>query len=116
MTEGASKAPEKSEKASTRQSDSAKRAPRLPPYYAAVVTDEQRPKLAAVQTEFADQIKEKREELRKLVKKQDSALRKLLNPKQREQLDKLRSEALARRQASDPDADGEMLDQAAGDE
>ena len=75
--------------------------PRLPNYYARVVTDEQRPKLTAILQEFAPQIAEKRSELQALIGKRDAALGKILTPDQRQEVEKLRAEAASKRQAAD---------------
>jgi hypothetical protein len=80
--------------------------PRLPDYYARVVTDEQRPKLTAILQEFAPQIAEKRAELQALISKRDTALEKILTPDQRQEVEKLRAEAASKRQATGASAAG----------
>lgn len=74
--------------------------PRLPNHYAKVVTDNQRGEINAIQAEYAPQITKLRDELAALTAKRDAAIEKVLSTEQRKQVNKLRSEAAARRQAA----------------
>lgn len=73
--------------------------PRLPNHYAAVVTDEQRTKINAIQLDFAPRIDAKRSELQALVGQRDAAIEKVLTADQRKEVEKLRAEAAAKRRA-----------------
>jgi len=77
-----------------------KRGPRLPAYFAAVVTEEQRAKVLEAQAEFTADIQAKRKELNSLIDQRDTALMKLLKPEQRKAVEQARAEAKARRAAA----------------
>jgi len=89
-------AAQKSSKAAKSERPVAKRATRLPAYFASVIDDKQRAKIQAVQEEFGPKIQQLRDDLKELTDKQESAINKLITPKQRQQIEKLRSEARAR--------------------
>lgn len=76
---------------------------RLPPHFAGVVSSEQREKILAVQAEFAQELKAKRQALKAVVEKRDAAIMKLLKPEQRKQVEQAREEAKARRAAAESD-------------
>ena len=75
------------------------RKPRLPNYYAKVVTDEQRTEINTIQEEYAPQIAKLRAELDSLLEERDAAVEKVLTAEQRKEVAKLRAEAAARRQS-----------------
>jgi hypothetical protein len=91
-------AQKKAESAATEKE--APRKPRLPNYFAKVVTDEQRAKITAIQEEYFPQLQTKRDELKALNSKQDAAIQKILSKEQWEQIEMLREEAKAKRQAN----------------
>ncbi len=74
------------------------RRPRLPNYFARVVTEDQRTKINAIQEEHAPQIARLREELAAAIEKRNAALEKVLTAEQRKEIARLRAEAAARRQ------------------
>lgn len=86
--------------ASAAEEKDAPRKPRLPNYFAKVVTEEQRAKITAIQEEFLPQLEAKREELKSLNARQDAAIQKILSKEQWTQIETLRTEARAKRQSS----------------
>jgi hypothetical protein len=88
--------------------------PRLPNHYAAVVTDEQRTKINAIQLDFAPRIEAKRNELKALVSQRDAAIEKVLSAEQRKEVEKLRAEASAKRKARAKESTKTKQDAGAG--
>jgi hypothetical protein len=85
---------------SAAEAKQAPRKPRLPNYFSKVVTEEQRAKITAIQEEYFPQLETKRGELKALNTKQDAAIQKILSKEQWEQIETLRAEAKAKRQAN----------------
>ncbi|MBL9124846.1 MAG: hypothetical protein JNG90_14510 [Planctomycetaceae bacterium] len=70
---------------------------RLPAYYAKVVTEQQREQVYQVQAEYENQIDTLEAKILELEKKRDDAVRALLTPEQRRQVDQLAAAAKAER-------------------
>ncbi|MGQ9607627.1 MAG: hypothetical protein ACUVTW_15655, partial [Thermogutta sp.] len=71
--------------------------PRLPAYYARVVTEEQRQKIYAIQREYYPRIAALRKQLEDLIAEQNGKIEAVLTPQQKAELERLRGEAAARR-------------------
>jgi hypothetical protein len=76
---------------------------RLPPYFADVVTAEQREKIYAIQSKFADQIKDLNEQLAAVAKKQNDEIDAVLTAEQKEKIDAARAEAVAKKKKKSDD-------------
>jgi hypothetical protein len=74
--------------------------PRMPALYGKVVDDEQRTKILAIQKKYAPKIEQKRAELQALLDERETAFQELLTPAQKRQLEELRAEARAKREAT----------------
>ncbi|MGQ9564282.1 MAG: hypothetical protein ACUVQG_13450 [Thermogutta sp.] len=74
--------------------------PRLPMYYARVVTEEQRQKIYAIQREYYPKIAALRKQLEDLIAEQNAKIEAVLTPEQKSELDKIRAEAAAKRKSS----------------
>ena len=83
-----------------RTAEEKERRPRLPNYFAKVVTEDQRTKINTIQEEHAPQIAKLREELAAAIEKRDAALEKVLTAEQRKEVARLRAEAAARRRSN----------------
>jgi len=83
--------------ASAQKAVEKERRPRLPNYFAKVVTDDQRTEINTIQEEHAPQIMKLRAELDAAIEKRDAAIEKVLTAEQRKEVAKLRAEAAARR-------------------
>jgi len=94
---GASQGAPKAENA--KSAEAKVKRPRLPNYYAGVITEAQREKINAVQDQFSTQLREKRAEVKALAEQQDAAIEKVLTPAQRKQVEEARATAKAKRQA-----------------
>jgi hypothetical protein len=70
---------------------------RLPPYYSKVVTPEQREKIYALQRASAERIAALERELASVKAKLDSDIADVLTPQQRAEVNRLRTEAEAKR-------------------
>lgn len=66
---------------------------RLPAYYGAVVSGEQRERIYAVQAKYANQIKALEAELLALIKKRNAEVEAVLTPEQLARVEQLRAEA-----------------------
>jgi Spy/CpxP family protein refolding chaperone len=73
---------------------------RLPQYYSAVVTEEQRQKIYAIQAEFGPKLTQIRAQLTKLQKEQEEKIEALLTPEQAAKLAKLKAAATEGRKTS----------------
>ncbi len=91
--------------AAQKAADKARRQ-RLPNYYAQVVTDEQREEIYTIQDEYTPQITKLRQQLKTLIEKRDGAIEKVLTAKQRQEVEKLRADAAARRSGEKTATDG----------
>ena len=76
-----------------------KPAGRLPNYYGAVVTKEQRDKILAIQRDYAAKIDPLRRQLEQLTKERDEKIEGLLTPQQKQQIEKKKADAKAARDA-----------------
>ena len=72
---------------------------RLPNYYAKMVDKKQREQIYAIQAQHADAIAKLQAELAKLIAQRDAEVRAVLTPEQQQQVDKLQSEAMAKRKS-----------------
>ena len=70
---------------------------RLPPYFADVVSEEQREKIYAIQAKYSDQIKELNEQLAAVAKKQNDEIDAVLSAAQKAKIDEARAEAVAKK-------------------
>jgi hypothetical protein len=73
---------------------------RLPPYYAAIVTDKQRQIIYAVQAKYEQQIAALNDQLQALEKQRNLEIENVLTPDQRLLLKKAQDEATAKRKKS----------------
>ncbi len=96
--------------ASAQKAEEKERRPRLPNYFAKVVTDDQRSEINTIQEEHAPQIMKLREDLATAIAKRDAAIEKVLTAEQRKEVAKLRAEAAARRQSGASAATGSKTD------
>ena len=76
-----------------------KPAGRLPAYYTAVVTPQQRDAIYKIQTEYASQLKELQTKVASLTKERDERVAALLTPEQKEKIEKAKEAATAKRAA-----------------
>ena len=76
------------------------RAPRMPAHFNKVIDEKQREKIVVILNQHWPQIAKKRAELEALLNQRDEALFGVLTPAQRKQVEALRAEALAKRQAA----------------
>lgn len=76
------------------------RAPRMPAHFNKVIDEKQREKIVVILNQHSPQIAKKRAELEALLNQRDEALFSVLTPAQRKQVEALRAEALAKRQAA----------------
>lgn len=83
--------------AATQTGDATKFRPRLPMYYARVVTEEQRHKIYAIQREYHPRIAALQKQLEDLIAEQSGKIEAVLTPQQKAELERLRGEAAARR-------------------
>ncbi len=74
--------------------------PRLPAYYARVVTEEQRQKIYDIQRQYHPRIAALRKQLEALEAERDAKIEAVLTPQQKAELEKIREEAAAKRKAS----------------
>jgi hypothetical protein len=81
----------------------AKKAHRLPPYYADIVTETQRIQIYAVQDKYAEQIAALTEQLNALQEERDAEIEALLNADQKERLKKAKEDGAARRKKTAAD-------------
>jgi len=77
----------------TKGAKTAKPRGRLPNYFSGVVTDEQRTKIYAIQSEFDPKIKDLNLKLDALKKERDEKILALLTPEQRKKIDDLKAAA-----------------------
>jgi hypothetical protein len=70
---------------------------RLPPYYSVIVTEGQRREIYRIQERYAARIDELKAQLAALEEERDGEIEAVLSAKQRERLQKVRDEALAKR-------------------
>jgi hypothetical protein len=77
-----------------------KSTPRLPPYFADIVTPSQRKAIYALQERYAEQIADLRTQLEALTRQRDSEIDAVLTPLQLKQLQKVREAAAAKRKKS----------------
>lgn len=76
---------------------------RLPAYYRAVVTDKQRQKIYAIQSEYDAEIHRLKKQLKTLTEERDTRISAVLNAQQRAEVVRLREAAKAkRRKAKEP--------------
>jgi hypothetical protein len=84
--------PAKKEKKSSSKGDKpAKSAARLPAYFSAVVTEEQRQKIYAIQKDYEGRIDPLRRQLESLVKERDQKVNAVLTPEQRQKIESLKA-------------------------
>jgi hypothetical protein len=97
--------------------DSAKRRVRLPPYYAKVVSAEQREEIYSLQSDYEDQIDALEAQLEQLIDERNAKIREVLTPEQRQEVDDLAAAAQERRKnkksASSAPAESETSGEAA---
>lgn len=84
-------------KAASQTRDATEFRPRLPAYYARVVTEEQRQKIYAIQREYHPRIAALRKQLEDLIAEQNGKIEAVLTPQQKVELERLRQEAATRR-------------------
>ena len=83
---------------SSGQDDNEKKfTPRLPPYYASIVTPAQRKEIYALQERYTDQIADLKAQLEELTRRRDAEIEAVLTPAQQQQLQKSRDLAAAKR-------------------
>jgi hypothetical protein len=70
---------------------------RLPPYYAKVVSAEQREEIYSLQSEYEEQIDALEAQMEMLVDERDTRIREVLTPEQRQEVDDLAAAARERR-------------------
>jgi hypothetical protein len=95
-----------SDKSSTAKERTAKkpvaeeqRAPRMPAHFNKVIDEKQREKIVVILHDYSPQIEKKRAELEALLSQRDKELFAVLTAAQRKQVEALRAESLAKRQA-----------------
>lgn len=93
-------------KAASQTGDATEFRPRLPAYYARVVTEEQRQKIYAIQREYHPRIAALRKQLEELIAEQNGKIEAVLTPQQKAELERLRQEAATRRGSKADGADG----------
>jgi len=76
------------------------RNPRMPAHFNKLVTPEQRERVLAIVQQYGSQIDQKRAELKALTDERDEALRDVLTPEQRRQLDEYRAQSSVKRAQS----------------
>lgn len=81
------------------QAEEQKFRPRLPNYYAQVVTEEQRQKIYDIQRKYFTKIETLRRQLEALIAERDKEIEAVLTPEQKAKIEKLRKEAAERRAA-----------------
>lgn len=74
----------------------------LPPYYRDVVSEEQRQKIYAIQSEYNAQIAELEARVAQLRKERDAKIEALLTPEQKKKIEDLRAAAKSKRQTRPP--------------
>jgi len=92
-TEATTSKEKKSAPKKTKGAKTTKPRGRLPNYFSGVVTDEQRGKIYAIQSEFDPKIKELSIKLEALKKERDEKILALLSPEQRKKIDDLKAAA-----------------------
>ncbi len=70
---------------------------RLPPYFADVVSAEQKEKIYAIQAKYSDQIKDLNEQLAAIAKKQNDEIDAVLSAAQKAKIDEARAAAVAKK-------------------
>ena len=91
------------EKATKKTEQAEKPKGRLPPYFADLVSEEQREKIYAVQAKYADQIKELNEQLTAVAKKQNDEIDAVLSAEQKAKVDAARKEAVTKKKKKSDD-------------
>jgi hypothetical protein len=76
------------------------RTPRMPAHFNKVIDEKQREKIVVILNDYSPQIEKKRAELEALLNQRDEALFGVLTAAQRKQVEALRAESLAKRQAA----------------
>jgi Spy/CpxP family protein refolding chaperone len=79
------------------------RAPRMPAHFNKVIDEKQREKIVGILNDYSPQVEKKRAELEALLNQRDKDLFAVLTPAQRKQVEALRAESLAKRQAAASD-------------
>ncbi len=72
---------------------------RLPPYYRDVATDEQKEKIYSIQEDYGPQLEALKKQMAALTKKRDAEVKAVLTQQQHTLIDKLASDAKAKRKA-----------------
>jgi hypothetical protein len=80
-----------------RQTEESGFRPRLPNFYAQVVTAEQRQKIYDIQRKYFDKIEALRKQLEALIAQRDAEIEAVLTPEQKAKIEQLRKEASERR-------------------
>lgn len=93
LSVGQDKATKKTEKAKGK----------LPPYFADVVSEEQREKIYAVQAKYANQIKDLNTQLAAVAKKQNDEIDSVLSAEQKAKIDAARADAVAKKKKKSDD-------------
>jgi len=78
---------------------------RLPAYYKEVVTDEQKEKIYAIQMKYYEEIRSLKDKLLALVKQQSAEIEAVLTEAQKTQIEQLRAQAKAEREAKEKAAE-----------
>lgn len=106
VADGRSTAQEKKEDQAAEKKERTKPRGRLPAYFSAVVSEEQREQIYGVQQKYAKQIDELERQLDELVAQRDKEVEGVLTPEQLEKVIAKREEAAAkRRQPQDKTSD-----------
>ncbi len=80
--------------------ESGKLSGRLPQYYGAVVTPEQKQQIYKIQTEYGPKISELQSQIDQLTKQREEKISALLSAEQKEKLAQIKAEAAAKRKAT----------------
>jgi hypothetical protein len=80
---------------------------RLPPYYSAVVTEQQRQRIYAIQAEYGPKLTQVRAQLTKLQQEQEEKIEAVLSPEQAEKLAKLKAAMAGRKKSTAKAEEGE---------
>ena len=77
---------------------------RLPPYYADIVTEDQRAKIYEIQTKYSKELEALREQIAAVTEKQRAEIESVLSPEQKDKLKKSESDAVAKRKKKAADS------------
>jgi len=93
-------------KAKAAAAESGKLTGRLPPYFSAIVTPEQKQDIYKIQGEYSPKLHDLQAQIDQLTKQRDDKILALLNADQKAKLEKAKADAAAKRKSAKADAAG----------